>query len=133
VAVEGVVDATTALVGIPTHWRGKRTMGDSARRTGQWGGSNVWSCCQVMSCWSREMMPQIHDLMTLSIRSQARTSTYVIVERVTREGEQDIIAPPDIVHEGEVQHDRDERTDVLHTGSLDMDVGDDDNLVIIVR
>jgi hypothetical protein len=56
----------------------------------------------------------------------------VIGERVTTEGE-DIVAPPGVVCRGEVQCDPDERTDVLYAGGLDMDVGDDSDLVVIVR
>jgi hypothetical protein len=41
--------------------------------------------------------------------------------------------PPGVVRGGEVQRDRDERTDVLHAGGLDMDVGDDGGFVVIVR
>jgi hypothetical protein len=49
-------------------------------------------------------------------------------ERVTPEGEQDIVAPSGVVH-GEVQRDRDERTDVLHGGGgLDVDAGDDSGI-----
>jgi hypothetical protein len=57
----------------------------------------------------------------------------VIGERVTPESEQDIVTPPGIVSGGEVQRDRDERTDVLHSGGLDVDVGDDGNLVVIIQ
>jgi hypothetical protein len=58
---------------------------------------------------------------------------HVIRERVTPEGEQDVIAPPGVVHGGEVQRDRDERMDVLYAGILYVDVGDDGSLVVIVR
>jgi hypothetical protein len=37
------------------------------------------------------------------------------------------------VRGGEIQHDRDERTDVMHVGGLDVDVGDDGGLVVVVR
>jgi hypothetical protein len=37
--------------------------------------------CQVMSYGSGEMVPQIHDLMMLSIRSQAKMRTYVVSMR----------------------------------------------------
>jgi hypothetical protein len=57
----------------------------------------------------------------------------MIGERVMPEGEQDVVAPPDVVRGGDVQCDRDERTDVLYAGGLDVDVGDDDDLVVIVR
>jgi hypothetical protein len=58
---------------------------------------------------------------------------HVIGERVTPEGEQYVVAPLGIVHGGEVQCNQDERTDVLHVGSLNVDVGDDDDLVVVVR
>jgi hypothetical protein len=57
----------------------------------------------------------------------------VIGERVTSEGEQDVVAPPGIVCRGEVQCDRDERTDVLYADGLDMDVGDDGGLIVVIR
>jgi hypothetical protein len=38
-----------------------------------------------------------------------------------------------VIRGGEVQHDRDERTDVLHTGVLDVDVSDDSGLIVVVR
>jgi hypothetical protein len=53
-------------------------------------------------------------------------------DRVTLEGEQDVVAPPGVVHGGEVQRDRDKRMDVLHAGGLDMDVADDGGLVVVV-
>jgi hypothetical protein len=56
----------------------------------------------------------------------------VIGERVTPEGEQYVVAPLGIVHGGEVQCNQDERTNVLHVGSLNVDVGDDDDLVVVV-
>jgi hypothetical protein len=56
----------------------------------------------------------------------------VIRERVTPEGEQDVVAPPGVVRGGEVQQDRDKRTDVLHGGGLDVDVDDDGGLIVIV-
>jgi hypothetical protein len=34
---------------------------------------------------------------------------------------------------GEVQHDYDERTNVLYAGGLDMDVDNDGGLIVIVR
>jgi hypothetical protein len=58
---------------------------------------------------------------------------HVIRERVTPEGEQDVVAPPCIVRGGEVQRDRDERIDDLHAGSLDVDVGDDGGLIVIIQ
>jgi hypothetical protein len=57
----------------------------------------------------------------------------VIGERVTPEGEQDVVAPPAVVCGGEVQRDRDARTDVLHASVLNNDVGDDGGLVVIIR
>jgi hypothetical protein len=57
----------------------------------------------------------------------------VVGEGVTSEGEQYVVAPSGIVCGGEVQCDRDERTDVLHASGLDMDVGDDGSLIVIVR
>jgi hypothetical protein len=54
-------------------------------------------------------------------------------ESVMPEGEQDVVVPLGLVHGGEVQRDRDERTDVLHASVLDVDVGDDGSLVVIVR
>jgi hypothetical protein len=57
----------------------------------------------------------------------------MIGERVTPEGELDIVAPLGVVRGGEVQCDQDERTDVLNTSSLDMDAGIDGDLVVIVR
>jgi hypothetical protein len=56
----------------------------------------------------------------------------MIGERITPEGEQDAVTPPGVVQGGEVQHDREERTDVLYAGGLDVDVGDDSGLVVIV-
>jgi hypothetical protein len=41
--------------------------------------------------------------------------------------------PPCIVCEGEIQCERDERTGVLNAGGLDMDVGNDDGLIVVVR
>jgi hypothetical protein len=58
---------------------------------------------------------------------------HVIRERVMLEGERDVVVPPGVVQGGEVQCDRDERTDVLHAGGLDAEVGDDGSLVVIVR
>jgi hypothetical protein len=57
---------------------------------------------------------------------------HVIRERVTPKGEQDVVAPPGVVRGGEVQRDRDERTDVLYVGCLDVDVGDDGSLVVVI-
>jgi hypothetical protein len=57
----------------------------------------------------------------------------VIRERVTTEGEQNIVAPLGVVRGGVVQRDRDERMNILHVDGLDVDVGDDGNLVVIVR
>jgi hypothetical protein len=37
------------------------------------------------------------------------------------------------VHGGEVQCDQDETTDILNASGLDMDVGDDGGLVVVVR
>jgi hypothetical protein len=54
-------------------------------------------------------------------------------ERVTPEGEQDVVAPAGIVQRGEVQRDQDERTDVLHAGGLDVDVVNDSSLVVVVQ
>jgi hypothetical protein len=54
-------------------------------------------------------------------------------ERVTFEGEQYVVAPPGVVCGGEVQRDRDERTDVLYVDGLDVDVDDDGGFVVIVR
>jgi hypothetical protein len=56
----------------------------------------------------------------------------VIRERVTPEGEQDVVTPLGIVRRREVQHDRLERMNVLHAGSLDVDVGDDGSLIVII-
>jgi hypothetical protein len=50
---------------------------------------------------------------------------------VTHEGEQYVVVPPGVVPRGEIQHDRDERTNVLHAGNLDMDVDDDGDLIVI--
>jgi hypothetical protein len=58
---------------------------------------------------------------------------HVIEEGVTLEGEPYIVVPPGVVHGGEVQCDRDERTDVLHASGLDVDIGDDDGLVVAVQ
>jgi hypothetical protein len=58
---------------------------------------------------------------------------HVIGERVMPDGEQDVVAPSGVVRGGEVQHDRDERKDVLHTDSLDVDVGDDSGIVFVIR
>jgi hypothetical protein len=52
---------------------------------------------------------------------------------VTPEGEQYIVVPPGVVPGGEIQHDRDERTNVLHADSLDVDVDDDGDLVVIIQ
>jgi hypothetical protein len=57
----------------------------------------------------------------------------MIGERVTHEGEQDIVMPPGVVRGEEVQCDRDVRTDVLNVDGLDMNVGDDGSLVVAVR
>jgi hypothetical protein len=57
----------------------------------------------------------------------------MIGERVMPEGEPDVVTPPGVVRGGEVQSDRDERTDVLHADGLDMDVGDDGGLIVVVR
>jgi hypothetical protein len=38
-----------------------------------------------------------------------------------------------VIRGGEVQHDQDERTNVLHTDVLDVDVSDDSGLVVVVR
>jgi hypothetical protein len=57
---------------------------------------------------------------------------HVIRERVTPEGEQDVVTPLGIVRRWEVQHDRLERMNVLHAGSLDVDVGDDGSLIVII-
>jgi hypothetical protein len=56
----------------------------------------------------------------------------MVGEGVTPKGEQYIVAPPDVVRGGEVQRVRDERTNVLHAGGLDMDVGDDGGLVVVI-
>jgi hypothetical protein len=48
------------------------------------------------------------------------------------EGEQYVVAPPSVVRGGEVQCDRDERMDVLHVDDLDVHVGDDNSLIVIV-
>jgi hypothetical protein len=37
------------------------------------------------------------------------------------------------VRGGEVQLDRDERTDVLHADALVVDVGDDGGLIVVIR
>jgi hypothetical protein len=37
VVLEGVVGAVVVLVGVPAHWRKKRTMEASAWRRGRWG------------------------------------------------------------------------------------------------
>jgi hypothetical protein len=58
---------------------------------------------------------------------------HVIRDRVTPKGEQEVVMPPGIVRGGEVQRDWDEKTDVLHVGGLDMDVGDDGSLIVIAR
>jgi hypothetical protein len=86
------------------------------------------------------MVPQIHDLTTLSIWSQVGTpmnvvfsSTWSERERVTPDGEQDVVVPSGVVRGGEVKRDRGERTDVLNASDLDVDVGDDGSLVVIVR
>jgi hypothetical protein len=57
----------------------------------------------------------------------------VVGEGVTPKGEQCIVAPPGVVRGGEVQRERDKRTNVLHASSLDVDVGDDYSLVVVVR
>jgi hypothetical protein len=57
----------------------------------------------------------------------------VVGEGVTPNGEQYVVAPPGIVRGGEVQRDRDERTDVLHTSGLNVDVADDGGLIVVVR
>jgi hypothetical protein len=57
----------------------------------------------------------------------------VIGERLTPKGEQDVVAPLGVVRGGEVQRDRDERMDILHASGLDVDVGDDGDLVVVVR
>jgi hypothetical protein len=57
----------------------------------------------------------------------------VIEERVTSEGEPYVAVPPVIVRGGEVQRDRDKRMYVLHAGGLDVDVGEGDSLIVLVR
>jgi hypothetical protein len=58
---------------------------------------------------------------------------YMVGEGVTPKGEQYIVGPPGVVRGGEVQCDRGERTYVLHADSLDMDVGDDGGLVVVIQ
>jgi hypothetical protein len=57
----------------------------------------------------------------------------MIEERVPPEGEQDVVALPGVVCGGDIQCDRDERMNVPNAGDLDMDVGDDSGLVVIIR
>jgi hypothetical protein len=57
----------------------------------------------------------------------------MVEERLKPEGEQDVVALPGIVRGGEVQSDPDDRMDVLHAGGLDVGVGDDGGLIVVVR
>jgi hypothetical protein len=58
---------------------------------------------------------------------------HMVGEGVTREGEQYDVVPSGVVRGGKFQRDRDERMNVLHAGGLDVDIGDDNGLVVIVR
>jgi hypothetical protein len=54
----------------------------------------------------------------------------LIGESIPSEGEKHVVTPTDIMCGRRVQHDRDERMDVWHAGSLDVEVGDDGSLVV---
>jgi hypothetical protein len=49
------------------------------------------------------------------------------------EGEQYVVVPSGVVHGGEVQRDRGERTYVFYTSGLDADIGNDRSLVVIIQ